>query len=648
VTDSPPFLSQHSPAPRRQPVFARAAIAILAVLLTALAQWGTSLGLSHLDNVSFGSEMLRDQFIRWRATTAPEPRILVVDIDEASLAAEGPWPWSSSRIADLVEILLSRYEARGVALDIVRPEPSDTEGDLRLAALAAHGPLVLGQMFDFDYEDKRPAPLREGVPAGALARLQPQARPADGYIANHAGFAAARHVGNMGFVPGADGVLRHVPLVTRFDGRDYPALALALAACCSGAALPALPDAAHMRVPFQRDWEAFTLVSATDILHEAIDPAGAKGRLVLVGSSSLGLGDRVTTPHAAKRPGLGVQAEVLSALLDRQEGRTPAPWPGRAIACAFALLSALLATFAFPRLPAWASVALLGLASLLWLGAAYAIAPHDAQFSTTAPLASNLFLLAVAVPYQWQLAQRRSRRLLGTLQQYVAPSVVRELLRSDLADPLAPRQLDVTTLIADMEGYTTQVEALSMEESARLTRDFLDCLTGPVITGGGTLDKYTGDGLVAFWGAPLPIERHADRALDAARAIVERVEALSRVREAQGHPPLRARIGIESGPAVAGDFGTSFRSIYTAVGDSVNTASRLEQAARDFPHDVIVGAGTVERALDHRFIALGERRLRGKGKPTALFTPAGMPPSRSAPAPMTFDAEPAAATKGSS
>lgn len=628
MADTPSFPSDRRLSSRRQTAFARATIAVVAVLLTVLAQWGPGESLSYFGNNFFGSDILRDQFIRWRATTAPEPRILVVDIDEASLAAVGPWPWSSSRIADLVEILLSRYEARGVALDIVREKAGDGEGDLRLKALATHGPLVLGQVFDFDYENKRPQPLREGVPAGALAESQPRARQADGYIANHAGFAGARHVGNMGFVPGKDGVLRHVPLVTRFGGRDYPALALALVTCCSGARPPSMPDADHMRIPFKRDWNAFTLVSATDILDETIDPDSAKGRLVLVGSSSLGLGDRVTTPHAAKRPGLGVQAEILSALLDRQEGRTPSPWPGRLAACAFALLSALLATFAFPRLQAWACVALLGAVSLLWLGAAYAIAPHDPVFSTTAPLVTNLFLLAVAVPFQWQLAQRRSRRLLGTLQQYVAPSVVRELLRSDLADPLAPRQLDVTTLIADMEGYTTQVEALSMEESARLTREFLDCLTGPVIAGGGTLDKYTGDGLVAFWGAPLPIEQHADLALDAARAIVERVAALSRLREALGHPPLRVRIGIESGPAVAGDFGTTFRSIYTAVGDSVNTASRLEQAARDFPYDVIVGAGTVERALRHRFIALGERRLRGKGKPTALFTPADIPRSR--------------------
>ncbi|MFZ3286026.1 MAG: adenylate/guanylate cyclase domain-containing protein, partial [Telluria sp.] len=263
--------------------------------------------------------------------------------------------------------------------------------------------------------------------------------------------------------------------------------------------------------------------------------------------------------------------------------------------------------------------ALLAASSCAWLALAWAISRHDPGFATTGPLASNLFLLAVAVPFQWQLAQRRSRHLLDTLRQYVAREVVEQLLLSDLKDPLKPAQRDVTTLIADMEGYTTHVEALPVEEAARLTRDFLDCLTGPVLDKHGTLDKYTGDGLVAFWGAPLPIADHADLALDAARDITERVRRMSEQRVQAGGRALRVRIGIESGLAMAGDFGTSFRSIYTAVGDSVNTASRLEQAARDYPHDVIVGAGTVARARRHTFIFLGEKLLRGKEKSTTLF-----------------------------
>jgi adenylate cyclase len=593
----------------------RTAIAFTAIFLTVWAQWGAAPTVS-----VFANEWLRDAFVRWQASDAPEPRVLVVDIDEASLASLGPWPWPHARIAALVETLLTEYKARGVALDIMLPKAADAEGDQRLALLAEHGPLVLAQAFDFDFRHLRPAPVRDGQVAGASSAYRGAGVEATGFIGNHPGLARARHVGNIGFIPDADGALRRLPLVTTFEGRQYPALALALINCCSGGPALAVPRNSLMRVAYRRDWNAYTVVSAADILNNAIDPASASGRLVLLGSSSLGLGDRVTTPFDGNRPGLGVQATMLSTLLDQQAGLAPAPWPGRLIACLFALASALVATYAFPRLSAVASVGLLGGVSLLWLAIAYFVSSHDPDFSTTGPLATNLFLLAIAVPYQWQLTQRRSRHLLDTLRQYVAPEVVEQLLRSDLEDPLKPRQLDVTTLIADMEGYTTQVESLPVEEAATLTRDFLDCLTGPVIEKHGTLDKYTGDGLVAFWGAPLPIEHHADLALDAAREIVSRVRRLSDQRVRAGGLPLRVRIGIESGEAMAGDFGTSFRSIYTAVGDSVNTASRLEQAARDFSHDVIVGAGAVERAQRHRFVRLGERLLRGKEKPTTLFT----------------------------
>ena len=617
----------HTVVSRLPPGLVRAAIGLIAVLLTVLPQWASVSTMSLL-----GNEWVRDGYVLLRATSAPEPRVLVVDIDEASIAKLGPWPWSQGRIADLVEILLTHYSARGVALDIVLPKPGDRDGDARLALLAEHGPLVMAQAFDFDLAHLRPAPLRDGLLTGATRLYGPSGVEATGFNANHAGLARAAHVGNIGFIPDPDGALRRVPLVTSFEGKQYPALALALVNCCAGAGpLPLAPrDAGLLRVDYRRDWSAYTLVSAADILDLAIEQGSAANRLVMVGSSSFGLSDRVATPFAGSRPGLGVQAAVLSTLLDRQAGLTPRHWPGRLLASLFALAAVLLTLFALPRLSALFSVALLGGISALWLVLAYFISAHDPDFFVTGPVASTLFLLAAAVPYQWQLTQRSSRQLLDTLRQYVAPEVVEELLRSDVADPLKPRQRDVTTLIADMEGYTTQVEALPVEAAASLTREFLHCLTGPVIAQHGTLDKYTGDGLVAFWGAPLPNAEHADLALDAAHEILRRVAALSAVREGLGFAPLRVRIGIDSGLAMAGDFGTEFRSIYTAVGDSVNTASRLEQAARDFPYDVIVGAGTVERARRHQFLPLGERLLRGKEKPTALFTFAAAAHARAA------------------
>ncbi len=160
-----------------------------------------------------------------------------------------------------------------------------------------------------------------------------------------------------------------------------------------------------------------------------------------------------------------------------------------------------------------------------------------------------------------------------------------------------------------------------MEEASAVTRDFLDCLTRPVLEKQGTLDKYNRRRIGQLSGArPFLTTITPTLALDAAIAIVAEVQRFSKARAAAGKPPVRVRIGIESGIAMAGDFGTSFRSIYTAVGDSVNVASRLEEAARNFSHDIIIGPGTVSRAKRHRFISLGEQILRGKEKPTALFT----------------------------
>lgn len=594
---------------------ARALIAVVAVMLTVWAQL-----LPVTRGSYFANEWLRDSFIRLHASSEPESRIVVVDIDESSLATYGRWPWPRTRIAALVENLLSVYEARGVALDMVLAERADGEGDARLAMLAQHGPVVMAQAFDYV---ARPTPLRVGqVAGGSPAAARSQAPVASGFIGNHAGLAQAGMVGNIGFVPDEDGVIRRFPMLTLFEGRQYPSLPLALFNCCAGVdrvnAQPA--DEAFSRIPFTRDWSAYTVVSAADILTGAAPVTAVSGRLALVGFSALGLSERVATPLAASISGVMVHASRLSSLLDEQAGSTPTRWPGQWIAIVFSILVAAIAVYTFPRLSAVSNVALLSGASLAWLVLAYVICPHDAYFSTTGSLASNLFLLMVAVPFEWHVTQRESRQLLATLRQYVAKSVVDELLRSNIKDPLVPVQRVVTTLVADMEGYTRQVESLPIEDAAQLTRDFLDCLTRPVLEKNGTLDKYTGDGLVAFWGAPLPVADHADMALDAAQQIVLEVQRFSLARQQHGKPPLRVCVGVESGIAMAGDFGTSLRSIYTSVGDSVNVASRLQEMARDFPHDIIIGQDTVMRAKRHRFRLLGEIMLRGKVEPTTLYT----------------------------
>lgn len=602
-------------------------IALCAILITVAVEW---IGLPL--NIYPGDAWLRDQYVVAQAVDTPETRIAMIDVDETSLASVGPWPWPRARIADVIEHVIGTYGARGIALDLFFSEPADADGDLRLAMMAQHGPVVMAQVFDYGNKPLRIGNLIGGTAAGDMPGNvihQPIAN-ASGFIGNHAGLMQSATVGNIGFIPDADGVLRHLPPLTMFEGRVYPTLSRALFNCCATAKnagfLPSslnsskVNHAGLMRVPYRHTLSAFTIIKASDVLNLTAPAEFLKDKLVILGSSSLNLSDRVTTPLSPSTSGFLVHASALSGLLDAQEGVAPSAWPGRWLALLFTVMVASVAVYTFPRLSALSNIAVLGGASVLWLLLAYLIHPHDDFFAPTGPLLSNLFLLTIAVPFGWQVSQGKSHRLLGTLQQYVAKAVVDELLRSDLKDPLAPRQLHVTTLIADMEAYTTHVASLPIQEAAKLTRDFLECLTGPVLALGGTLDKYTGDGLVAFWGAPLPIESHADLALDASIQIIENIRLFNAERVRSGLRMVRVRIGIESGIAMAGDFGTSFRSIYTAVGDSVNMASRLEDIARHFPYDIIIGQGTVSCATRHQFRSLGERILKGKEYPSTLFT----------------------------
>ncbi len=611
--------------PKNFPAIAaiRTGIGILACALAIFLEWQRPEFVTRVD------EGLRDTFIQFTANPQSEDRLVVIDIDEATLKDIGPWPWPRHRVADLVEILLGTYGARALALDIVFPEPGDVDGDARLAALGIHAPLNLAQIFD--YTPRTPA-IRQGTIAGALT---PQANSgalnAYGYIANHAGLAGARCIGNIGYLPDADGVLRHTPARTRYAGQDYPHLANALLACAENGARGNAPTTQHVpvlpinanglwRIPYTRSLAAYTVIPAAEVLRARAPHVLIAGRYVLVGSSSLGVGDRVSTPLAPLSAGIMVHAASLSGLLDLAEGKAQAPWSGRPWLLAWYLLSIALAVICIARLPAWWGVLLLVGMVIGWLCLAFAGIARQAEWSVTAPLWAYFFLLLVAIPHEWWQTQHRSRRLLTTFSHYVAKPVLDEILRLGLTHSLIPTLREVTVLIADMEDYTRTTSSLSLEKAAALTKDFLACLTRPVLDWHGTLDKYSGDGLVAFWGAPLPCPDQADRAVSAALDILAEVGALNASRQRHGVAPIRVRIGIESGNALVGDLGTPFRSTYTAVGDCINFASRLEAAARDLPTQLVIGAAAHRKLVQHETVSLGEITLRGTKTTIEVFT----------------------------
>lgn len=574
---------------------------------------------------------LHDTVMRWRTVETPDTRMVVVDIDEASLAQVGPWPWRRSVLADLTEQLLSDYAVKAVAFDFVLPQGADASGDRRLSALSVHAPLVLAQAFDYVH---RTPPLRVGTLAQGWVTDDTQTRTvevvASGYIGNQPILSKARCVGNIGLIPDSDGAIRRLPVLTRFEGALYEPLSLAMVRCAGNypmlstnhAYVHAVPQVGGFwPLPYRRSWRAYTVVSAVDVLKQRLPPALLAGKLVLVGSSSFGLGDRVVTPLDKSTAGVLVHASALSELLDRTGTPSPVVTDMRWLSSLWIVGTVLASALFFWRLPALWSAGLLGLSSLGWLLLVVLALPTDARFSPAMPLLTNFLLLILAVPYEWRQSQLYSSQILKTFRHYVAQPVLDKLMLQPQQDLLAPRFLRVTTLIADMQGYAGLVENASLKEAVALTRDFLDCITRPVLEHGGTLDKYTGDGLMSFWGAPLPTSDHADKALDAALDMVVAIQVFNRQRMSQGKPALRVRIGIDSGLAVAGDLGTPFRGAYTAVGDSVNVASRLQELARDLPHDVVVGPGTAQEAQRHRLRRLGEISLRGRKKSIQIFAP---------------------------
>jgi adenylate cyclase len=561
-------------------------------------------------------EQLRDIAIRTLADEYPETRIAVIDINEASIAEIGPWPWPRSKIADLLEILFDNYDVKGIGLDIIFPEPGDKDGDLRIEALARELPLTLAQVLDYS---QRTQSLQSGELAGEIISPTQRLIQATGYLGNHAGLATARCIGNIGYIPDHDGVLRHLPLISGYRGSAYQHFSASMLQCVS----PEMQFddyGVSWRIPYHVSINSYLVVPASAVLNQAIPQSWLKDRHIIIGSSSLSLGDRVNTPLAVMSAGTLVHAASLSALLDIREGKLNKAWSGRTILILWTFASIFFAAIALPRFSAWGNLFFLSLLSAVWLGICALGFSKQVEWSATAPLWAYSCILIFGIPNEWWRSQIKARQILDTFSHYVAKPVLDEIIRRGLTASLTPTLKTVTVLIADMEGYTEATSRLSLDEAAGLTKDFLDCLTRPVLSHAGTLDKYSGDGLVAFWGAPLPCEDQADKAVEAALSILAEVKLLNESRRPKSLASVKVRIGIESGKALVGDLGTSFRSTYTAVGDCINFASRLESAARDHGTPLLIGPvanNALERFSTYR---VGTIHLRGTDTSIDVFS----------------------------
>ena len=629
--------------------------ACVAALLLALAH---ASGVLPLPWVQRWDGQLADARLALVQPRTLDERVVVIDIDEASLHAEGRWPWSRARVAALVRELVERQQVGALGLDVVFAEPERAPGtaaaapDDALARAIAGAPVVLGYYFTSDREGRRsgllPAPLAGQAP-------WPQLLHWSGYGANLPALtAAASAQGFFNAVTDADGVVRAVPLVAGFEGALYESMGLALLRRGLGAAplriAPAAPQAdgnrmltlagsaqtlvlpvsprGTVQVPYRGPGGprggSFRYISAADVLSGQLPAGSLRGRYALLGFTAPGLMDLRATPVGEAYPGVEVHANLISGALDGRLRHRPS-WSG---AYEIGLLLALGAVFitVLPRLGLLGAVVLGGaaLAGVLALDAVGYLGAH-----LLLPLAAPLLFIAAALVLDLALgfgAERRARhRLARQFASYVPPELVRQMLREPHRYDMQARTEELTVMFCDLRDFTTLAETLSPQATQALLRDVLQRLTEVIARHQGTIDKYMGDCVMAFWGAPVRSERHARQAVDAALEIRAALQALNAERAADGQPALAVGIGLNTGPMAVGNMGTVQRRTYTVIGDAVNVASRLEGLAASYGVDIVASQATMQQAgaADFAWQALDHARVRGRRQADHIYTVRG-------------------------
>ena len=631
--------------------------------------------IDQMENLSYDARML------FSMKSRPDPRIVIVDIDEKSLANEGRWPWGRDKMARFLDILFDHYNVAMVGFDIVFAEPDRSSGLDVLNDLAENKLRDVPQFLDqfsriheqLDYDhlfassmDGRPVVLGyyfnaadEGSGTIINGALPPpvftkndqkgryiNAPLAAGYGANLA--ELQQHAASGGhFNPtiDSDGVVRRVPMLYEYSGAFYAALSLSMARLILNAdevepvfgrgpagnitglewlriGYNKIPVDANSRamVPYRGLQGSFPYISATDILNKNKARGILENKVVLVGTTAPGLFDLRSTPVQSKYPGVEIHANLIAGILDHKIKQRPAFVQG--IEFIGLLITGLIITLLFPLLtPAWAM-----LVTVLLLAASTSINLYAWQYGNIVlPLASGILMILAMfllnMSYGFFIERKRKSEITDLFGQYVPPELVEEMSNDPLAYSQEAEDREMTVLFSDVRGFTTLSEGLNPKELSRLMNEFLTSLTSIIHQNRGTIDKYMGDAVMAFWGAPIKDPEHARHALEAGLAMIEKMYALQDDFEARGWPRLKIGVGINTGVMSVGNMGSKFRTAYTIIGDAVNLGSRLEGLTKQYQVDILVGENTRNALSDYAFLELDLVRVKGKKEPVAIYEP---------------------------
>ncbi|MFN3581205.1 MAG: CHASE2 domain-containing protein, partial [Pseudomonas sp.] len=617
---------------------------------------------------------LYDQRLNFSLQEQQDPRVVIIDVDEKSLASIGRWPWSRGKIAELVDVLFDQYQVALLGFDVLfsesytRIELSDVQqllrdgggleevaalaamsGDAALSERLAEHPVVLSMMFD--QMDARIRMGALGAPVtlqGELPENAPVPRP-KGYVANLPELAQHAEAGFFDNpLVDLDGVYRRTPLLQFYQGDLYPSLALALwqalvlskdvrpvvesdiagryqvltALDAAGLHIPVDPRGA-MLIPYRGGVGSFPYISASDLLDGSADPALLSGAIAILGTSAGGLMDLRTTSVGHLYPGVEVHANILSAMLDQRFLYEPD------FVQSLELLALLFCGLLLSLLLPYLSVLSGSLLSLFLLVVVVTFNLYAfTQYQWVLPLATPLLLITLLFMLLqtagFFLEVRNRHNLARVFGQYVPPEIVRQLQESGQAIHLEGEDREMTVLFSDIRDFTSLSENLSATQLARLINLYLSGMTAIIHRHQGTIDKYIGDAVMAFWGAPLNDPEHARHALQAALAMLEALPGINQALQAEGLPSLSIGVGLSAGQMSVGNMGSSFRVAYTVMGDTVNLGSRLEGLTKYYGVQLLVSESVSQQASDYVYREVDRVRVKGKAKPVGVFQPMGM------------------------
>ena len=633
-------------------------------------------------------DIIYDARLRATMPKTMDDRIVIVDIDEKSLAEIGRWPWGRNKLADLVEELLNRQKVSLIGFDVVFAEPDDSSGLKRLKQLAQNelkdqpgfSEKLAQLQFGLDYDavfaksiEKQPVVMgyymtsdRDGringvLPQPVMDKQLLQGRPIkftswNGYGANIETLAKAAPAGGFfNSITEGDGVVRSIPLLAEFKGQYYESLSLAMFRMLVGSPKvePGFPKEKFLSrnyqglesillkqgdktlaipvdgrvatlVPFRGNGGvaggSFRYISAADMLAKRIAPGTLKDKIVLLGTTAPGLLDLRVTPVGETYPGVETHANVISGFLDGKVFVKPDYAVGFEVV--ILILSGLTLAFALPMLSApkavAVSVAVIGalVALNFWLYLSYGLV---LPLATALVMAGTAFALNMS--YGYFVESKSKRDLANLFGTYVPPELVDEMVKDAGSYSMKATTKELTVMFCDMRGFTQMSETMEPTQLQALLNTVFSRLTDQIRSNRGTIDKYMGDCVMAFWGAPVDTPDHASLAVKTALEMTGAIRKLNEEHRAKGLPEIGIGIGLNTGTMCVGDMGSDIRRSYTVIGDSVNLGSRLEGLSKTYGVDIVVSESTRKLAIDFAWQELDKVRVKGKDNAVAIFWP---------------------------